>query len=73
MQTILKDEEVSFQAKYGMRALNNYQLHMIGQVDDCTQLQLESVKSNQNFPSFAIKTKLNWLKNVLEEQDPPGK
>ena len=71
MQTLLKDEEVSFEAKYGIRAFNNYQFHMIGRVDDCTQLQLESVQSNQNFPSFAIKTKLNWSKNVLEEQDSP--
>ena len=71
MQTLLKDEEVSFEAKYGIRAFNNYQFHMIGRVDDCTQLQLESVQSNQNFPSFAIKTKLNWSKNVLEERDSP--
>ena len=62
MQTLLKDEEVSFEAKYGIRAFNNYQFHMIGRVDDCTQLQLESVQSNQNFPSFCNQNKVKLVK-----------
>ena len=70
-QTYLKDVETNIKFKYGARAHNNYQYHLIGRVDDCTQVQFESLQVNEAFPTFALKTKLNWSKNVREEADCP--
>ena len=71
VQTHLKENANNFQHKYGTRAHNDYQHHLIGRIDDCTQLQYESLQENQNFPEFTLKTKLNWSKNVQEERDCP--
>ena len=70
-QTYLKENESNKLYKNGARAHNNYQYHMIGRVDDCMQLQFESVATNDAFPTLALKTKLNWSKNVREERDCP--
>mgnify|MGYP007023057173 CR=1 FL=1 len=47
LQSYLKENEDDFKHKYGTRAHNNYQYHLIGRIDDCTQLQYESLKENQ--------------------------
>ena len=50
----------------------NYQYHyyLISQIDDATQLVHQNVKTHDNM-HFVLKTKLQWSKNVNEEQDAP--
>ena len=53
-----------------MPALTNYQFHMIARIDDTTQVVLEHIQINDNFEN-ALKTWLNWSKNVRDERDAP--
>jgi hypothetical protein len=73
LMEILKTESADgdIVRKYGIPALANYQFHMIARVDDATQSLKENLKPHDNFPDFALKTRLNWSKNVLEERDAP--
>jgi hypothetical protein len=48
----------------------NFQFHLIACVDDSTQLVLEHIRVHDSFPS-ALKTRLNWSKNVDNKQDAP--
>jgi hypothetical protein len=59
-----------FWKRYGISALVNFQFHLIACVDDSTQLVLEHIQVHDSFPS-ALKTRLNWSKNVDNEQDAP--
>ena len=70
IQSILKEEGDTDQIKYGYRAHNNYQYHLIGWIDDCTQARLNHLEKHDSF-DFCLKTKLNWSKNVREERDCP--
>jgi hypothetical protein len=45
--------------KFGMPALVNFQFHMIGRIDDTTQLIMDHILVHDNF-EHALKTKLNW-------------
>jgi hypothetical protein len=56
--------------KYGMPALCNFQFHMIARIDDTTQVILEHIRVHDNFEN-ALKTRLNWSKNVQDERDAP--
>ena len=56
--------------RYGIGALVNFQFHLIARVDDSTQLVLEHVRVHDSFP-HALKTRLNWSKNVQDERDAP--
>jgi hypothetical protein len=55
---------------YGMRALVNYQFHLMARVDDTTQVVLEHIKVHDKFCN-CLKTRLNWSKNVNDERDAP--
>jgi hypothetical protein len=55
---------------YGIPAMMNYQLHMISRIDCATQAMCNKLKKHTQF-DFALKTKLEWSKNVMEEQDAP--
>ena len=46
------------------------QYNLIGRVDDCCELSVTDIRGHPQFP-FAIKTKVRWSKNVLEERDCP--
>ena len=48
----------------------NFQFHLIARIDCTTQAKKENVKKHDSF-NFALKTKLDWSKNVLEERDAP--
>lgn len=39
-------------------------------MDDTTQVKMENIRIHDSF-SFALKTRLNWSKNVNEERDAP--
>ena len=56
--------------KLGIPALINYQFHLIARIDNATQLLIEHVSTHNFYPN-ALKTKLNWSKNVSEERDAP--
>jgi hypothetical protein len=56
--------------RFGVPALVNYQFHLIARIDDATQILLDHVRVHNSF-SNALKTKLNWSKNVTEERDAP--
>jgi hypothetical protein len=46
-----------------MPALINFQFHMIARIDNTTQVVLDHIHVHDNFEN-ALKTKLNWSKNV---------
>jgi len=56
--------------KFGMPALINFQFHMIARIDDTTQVIMEHIRVHDNFEN-ALKTRLNWSKNVQDERDAP--
>ena len=56
--------------RYGMPALINFQFHLIARIDDTTQVILDHIRIHDNFEN-ALKTRLNWSKNVQDERDAP--
>ena len=56
--------------RYGLYSLTNFQFHLIGQIDDTTQVLIENIQIHNSFPN-ALKTRLSWTKNVTEERDAP--
>ena len=56
--------------RYGLRALVNFQFHLIARVDDSTQVVLDHVRVHDHF-AHCLKTRLNWSKNVMDERDAP--
>jgi hypothetical protein len=58
-------------AKYGVPAQMAFQFHLITWIDCICHFQRDNLKAHDRFPSQALKVKLNWSKNVLEEQDAP--
>jgi Transcriptional activator of glycolytic enzymes len=58
-------------AKYGVPAQMAFQFHLIARIDCICHFQRCNLKSHDRFPLQALKVKLNWSKNVLEERDAP--
>ena len=56
--------------KYTGSAFFIFQFHMIGHLDDVFRFRCEDITRNNEFP-FALKSKMRWSKNVLEERDAP--
>ena len=57
--------------RYGITGLVNFQFHLIlARINDSTQLVLEHIQVHNIFPN-ALKTRLNWSKNVQDERDAP--
>ena len=72
MQTILCElAESGNIIWYGIPAMNNFQVHMISQIDCTCQWQTQHFKLHDVFPDFATKAKLSWSKNVNQEGDCP--
>ena len=70
LQTFLKNQDGAV-PKHGYIGHNNFQYHMIGRIDDCTQALTENLQTHDTHPDTALKTKLPWSKNVREERDAP--
>lgn len=68
---VKKKDEKHFVRKYGIPAMLCYQFAMIGRLDDCTQLLTENFKCHDQFPTYALKSKMMWSKNVMDERDAP--
>jgi hypothetical protein len=73
MMTILKTESAGddILRKYGIPAFINYQFHMLARVDDVSQSLRENLQLHDRFPNIALKSRINWSKNVMEERDAP--
>ncbi len=58
--------------KYGMPALINLQFHFLiaRMINNVTQVVVEHIRVHDNFPN-ALKTRLNWSKNVQDECNAP--
>jgi hypothetical protein len=74
MQNIFRNQEDrnSLVWRYGLYALTNFQFHLIACIDedDTTQVLVDNVRVHDNFCN-ALKTRLNWSKNVTVERDAP--
>ncbi len=57
--------------KFGMPALIDFQFHMNARIDDTTQVIMEHVRVHDNFEKNALKTRLNWSKNVQDKRHAP--
>jgi hypothetical protein len=57
-------------AKWGVPVQMAFQFHLIARIDCVSQFLCSNLKVHDCFPQ-ALKAKLNWSKNVLEERDAP--
>jgi hypothetical protein len=63
-----KDCDYNFLVKYPAMCL--WQYHLIGRVDDTANFGMSNPKGHDKF-DFALKTKVQWSKNVKDEQNCP--
>jgi Transcriptional activator of glycolytic enzymes len=71
MQKILQNHNrTSTIWRFGLYALTNFQFHLLARIDDTTQVLVENLRVHDSFCN-ALKTRLNWSKNVSEERDAP--
>ena len=56
--------------RYTVPAYFIFQFHMIARADDVFNFSDQDLTPNIEFP-FALKSKMCWSKNVLEERDSP--
>jgi hypothetical protein len=70
-QVFLDTDASSIVEKYGIPALTKFQFHMISRIDDSTLFFAHHLKPHDNYPDFCLKARLNWAKNVNEEQEAP--
>ncbi len=71
MQHILQNHNKSNMIwRYGLYALTNFQFHLLARIDDTTQVLVENIRVHDSFCN-ALKTRMNWSKNVTEERDAP--
>ena len=47
------------------------QFHLIGRTDDICNMETKDLREHEEFPDFALQTKVAWSKNVNEERDCP--
>jgi hypothetical protein len=52
-------------------ALNSFQLHMVGRLDDSAKFREADLKAYTIYPEFGVWARLSWSKNVVEERDAP--
>lgn len=57
--------------KYGIPALMTFNFSMIGRIDDGCMFFTEHLKAHDKFPSQALKARLRWSKNVMDERSAP--
>jgi hypothetical protein len=71
MQNILQSHNrKSLVWQFGLYALTNFQFHLLARIDDTKQVLVENVCVHDPLCN-AIKTRLNWSKNVGKEHDAP--
>jgi hypothetical protein len=60
----------AFECKHKYPFLLTWQWHLIGRLDDCANFELDAPRGHPEF-DFALKTKVKWSKNVMEERRCP--
>ena len=60
----------TFESKLKYPFLLTWQWHLIGRLDDCANFELDDPRGHKEF-DFALKTKVKWSKNVMEERRCP--
>ena len=58
MQHVFQSGDSNFLWKYGLSCLTKFQLHMIGRIDDTTQVLIENIQVQDFYPN-ALKTRMN--------------
>ena len=56
--------------KYALPALFSFQFHTVARIDDSCQFMMNKLVHHDQFP-FALKARMRWSKNVLEERSAP--
>ena len=64
----VEKDDYNYTVKYPAMAL--WQYHLIGNIDDVIPFGMGSPMGHPSY-NFAIKTKVQWLKNVKDEADCP--
>ena len=67
----LLNSSSSLAHRYKIPAMFKLQFHLIGRSDDICNLETKDLRENEEFPGFALQTKVAWSKNVNEERDCP--
>ena len=62
-----------FSNQYKTTAMLKLQFHLIARTDDICNLESKDLRENEQFPEFALQTKVAWSKKVNEERDCPPK
>lgn len=70
MQSELRSSD-DYITKYGIPALNTFQFHLIGRVDDCCKWRREHLAVHDSHSDKACKVRLAWSKNVTDERAAP--
>ena len=60
----------TFESKLKYPFLLTWQWHLIGRLDDCANFKLDDPRGHKEF-DFALKTKVKWSENVMEERRCP--
>ena len=53
--------------KYGYSAIVCLQLHFLARIDNSCALMVDEIQANDKYKHFALKERIRWSKNVLEE------
>jgi hypothetical protein len=54
-----------------MATMMKYQYHLIGRSDDIIHFKMTDIEAHPLFSQFALKTKVRWSKNVMDERKCP--
>ena len=58
--------------KYGYSALVCLQLHFFARIDDTCALMVDEIRAHDTYKDFALRGRMCWSKNVLEERAAPA-
>ena len=64
----IEKQDYNYMVKYPAMML--WQYHLIGRIDDVVHFEMSNPMGHPNYP-FAIKTKVQWSKNVKDEAECP--
>ena len=70
MQLLYARNNLSLMEKIHYSTMMKFQFHIIGRNDDICHLETRDLSSHDRF-DFALRTKVSWSKNVMEERDCP--
>ena len=60
-----------YHRRWKTTCMKKFQFHIIARADDLSNLETADLREHEKFKTFALQTKVSWLKNVLEERDCP--